>query len=198
VIGSRTVFKSGGSGGGHTPNPDQHCPGRIRGWVMRQRDYSSDNLPLHPGDEIHCPHCHRWHAVTATHNEGTEYTRLMPVLGMSRRDLTTRDSLARRADTRRARPAPRRTPRFTLHTTRRTFWPLLGALSDSSGGHLACDEHPRTIARAAVVVTLSATGFQNMLEADEASSLAAWAGVLQRHDAARISLVPYAKAQPLL
>jgi len=45
--------------------------------MMRARDFSSDNPPLHPGDELHCPHCRRWHPVGATNKEGTEYTRLM-------------------------------------------------------------------------------------------------------------------------
>jgi hypothetical protein len=33
--------------------------------------------PLHVGDELHCPHCHRWHPVIRRHEEGTEYTRAM-------------------------------------------------------------------------------------------------------------------------
>jgi len=33
--------------------------------------------PLQPGDEIHCPHCRRWHPVFIKHCEGAEYTRLM-------------------------------------------------------------------------------------------------------------------------
>jgi hypothetical protein len=44
---------------------------------MRARDFSSDNPPLHPGDELHCPHCRQWYPVGATNKEGTEYTRLM-------------------------------------------------------------------------------------------------------------------------
>ncbi len=30
--------------------------------------------PLQPGDELRCPHCHRWHPVIAGHTEGTNYT----------------------------------------------------------------------------------------------------------------------------
>jgi hypothetical protein len=44
---------------------------------MRTVDYSRENPPLHPGDKLHCPHCRRWHLVSATHSEGTEYTRRM-------------------------------------------------------------------------------------------------------------------------
>jgi hypothetical protein len=44
---------------------------------MRLRDFSGDNPPLRPGDEVHCPHCRRWHQVAASNVEGTEYTRLM-------------------------------------------------------------------------------------------------------------------------
>jgi hypothetical protein len=32
------------------------------------------NLPLEEGDELQCPHCKRWHPVTACHTEGTDYT----------------------------------------------------------------------------------------------------------------------------
>ena len=35
------------------------------------------DTPLKPGDELRCPHCHRWHAVIVRHAEGTEYTRQM-------------------------------------------------------------------------------------------------------------------------
>ena len=45
--------------------------------MMRVRDFSSDNPVLHPGDELHCPHCQRWHPVGAMNKAGTEYTRLM-------------------------------------------------------------------------------------------------------------------------
>lgn len=44
---------------------------------MRLRDLSAENPPLHPGDELHRPHCRRWHVVSATHTEGTDYTRRM-------------------------------------------------------------------------------------------------------------------------
>ena len=30
--------------------------------------------PLEPGDELHCPHCRRWHPVKHLHTEGTDYT----------------------------------------------------------------------------------------------------------------------------
>jgi hypothetical protein len=29
---------------------------------------------LEPGDEFHCPHCHRWHQVITRHAAGTDYT----------------------------------------------------------------------------------------------------------------------------
>jgi hypothetical protein len=35
------------------------------------------NLPLDEGDELLCPHCRRWHPVTAQHSEGTNYTQAM-------------------------------------------------------------------------------------------------------------------------
>ena len=35
------------------------------------------NLPLEEGDELLCPHCRRWHPVTAQHIEGTNYTQAM-------------------------------------------------------------------------------------------------------------------------
>jgi hypothetical protein len=44
---------------------------------MRVRDFSAENSPLHGGDELHCPHCRRWHPVTVTNSEGTEFTRQM-------------------------------------------------------------------------------------------------------------------------
>lgn len=44
---------------------------------MRVHDFSSANLPLHSGDELHCPHCRSWHPVAATNLEGTEFTRRM-------------------------------------------------------------------------------------------------------------------------
>jgi hypothetical protein len=44
---------------------------------MRVHDFSAENPPLHPGDELHCPHCRRWHGVAAMNSTGTEYTRLM-------------------------------------------------------------------------------------------------------------------------
>jgi hypothetical protein len=42
--------------------------------MMRVRDFSNDNPPLHPGDELHCPLCQRWHPVSAMHVTGTQYT----------------------------------------------------------------------------------------------------------------------------
>jgi hypothetical protein len=30
--------------------------------------------PLHPGDEVRCPHCRRWHPVIQKYREGTQYT----------------------------------------------------------------------------------------------------------------------------
>jgi hypothetical protein len=30
-------------------------------------------LPLEPGDELHCRHCRRWHSVVTWHSEGTPY-----------------------------------------------------------------------------------------------------------------------------
>ena len=44
---------------------------------MRVPDFSAENRLLHPGDQLHCPHCRHWHPVAAMHSEGTEYTRLM-------------------------------------------------------------------------------------------------------------------------
>ena len=35
---------------------------------------TTTNLPLEEGDELLCPHCRRWHPVTAQHTEGTNYT----------------------------------------------------------------------------------------------------------------------------
>ena len=29
--------------------------------------------PLEPGDELHCPHCRRWHTLVTTSTEGTPY-----------------------------------------------------------------------------------------------------------------------------
>ena len=29
--------------------------------------------PLEPGDEIHCPHCGRWHMLITTGTDGTPY-----------------------------------------------------------------------------------------------------------------------------
>jgi hypothetical protein len=39
----------------------------------------SNTLPLmahalEPGDEIRCPHCHRWHPVIRRQQTGTDYT----------------------------------------------------------------------------------------------------------------------------
>ena len=35
------------------------------------------NPPLEEGDELLCPHCRRWHPVTAWHTLGTNYTQAM-------------------------------------------------------------------------------------------------------------------------
>jgi len=32
---------------------------------------------LEPGDELHCPHCRRWHVVTLKHSTGTDETQRM-------------------------------------------------------------------------------------------------------------------------
>jgi hypothetical protein len=47
-------------------------PGLREDESMRVRDFSTENPPLHSGDELHCPHCRHWHPVAATHREGTE------------------------------------------------------------------------------------------------------------------------------
>jgi hypothetical protein len=44
---------------------------------MRVRDFSAENPPLSPGDEVHCPHCRDWHSVATLHAEGTAYTQQM-------------------------------------------------------------------------------------------------------------------------
>ena len=31
-------------------------------------------VALHPGHELHCPHCRRWHPITRSHDAGTDYT----------------------------------------------------------------------------------------------------------------------------
>ena len=42
-------------------------------------DYRSSPVThqLQPGEDLHCPHCHRWHPIMARHIDGTEYTRAM-------------------------------------------------------------------------------------------------------------------------
>ena len=37
----------------------------------------STNSPLEEGDELLCPHCRKWHRVTAQHTTGTNYTLAM-------------------------------------------------------------------------------------------------------------------------
>jgi len=40
-----------------------------------QANLRQQTLPaaLEPGDELHCPHCHRWHQVITRHATGTDY-----------------------------------------------------------------------------------------------------------------------------
>jgi hypothetical protein len=45
------------------------------GMVVGNRDPS--HSPLEPGDELRCPHCHRWHHVIRRHATGTDYTASM-------------------------------------------------------------------------------------------------------------------------
>jgi len=33
--------------------------------------------PLHPSDELHCPHCRRWHPLIKPYDEGTAVTQGM-------------------------------------------------------------------------------------------------------------------------
>jgi hypothetical protein len=32
---------------------------------------------MQPGDELRCPHCHRWHKLIQRQTEGTEYIKQM-------------------------------------------------------------------------------------------------------------------------
>lgn len=41
---------------------------------VRRAIVNENHLPLEEGDELLCPHCRRWHPVTAQHTEGTNYT----------------------------------------------------------------------------------------------------------------------------